>query len=58
MVEVASLVFFRMAFGALMILDIWRYSHYAWIRAAYVEPASHFTYPWFIPSIGLPSILG
>lgn len=60
MVDIASLVCFRVAFGALMIVDLWRYSHYQWIKAAYVAPAFHFTYygfgwvrPWPAPGMYL-----
>mgnify|MGYP003580850025 CR=1 FL=1 len=65
-VDIASLVFFRVSFGLLLVVEVWRYFEYGWIRKFYIEPQFHFTYygfgwvqPW--PGSGmyvLFSILG
>ncbi|WAS97231.1 HTTM domain-containing protein [Nannocystis punicea] len=44
-VDIASLVWFRIAFGLLMIVDVWRY--YGKIGATYIQPGFHFTYYGF-----------
>ncbi|MCB9006321.1 MAG: HTTM domain-containing protein [Ardenticatenaceae bacterium] len=48
----------RMAFGAIMLWEMWRYSSYGWISRYWIEPSFHFTYfgfdwirPW--PGIGM-----
>jgi vitamin K-dependent gamma-carboxylase len=43
-VDIASLVVFRIAFGAIMLSEVWRHFVYGWIRPTYIEPAFHFTY--------------
>jgi vitamin K-dependent gamma-carboxylase len=57
-VDIASLVFFRIAFGVLMLWEVWRYFDYGWIRRDYIDPTHHFSYygfgwvqPW--PGIGM-----
>ncbi|MDC0715857.1 HTTM domain-containing protein [Nannocystis bainbridge] len=44
-VDIASLVVFRVVFGLLMIVDVWRY--YGKIDATYIQPGFHFTYYGF-----------
>lgn len=44
-VDIASLVVFRVAFGALMMLEVWRLAPE--VVADYVEPRFHFTYYGF-----------
>jgi vitamin K-dependent gamma-carboxylase len=46
-VDIASLVYFRIAFGAIMLWEVWRYFDHGWIDRYYVEPAFHFTYYGF-----------
>jgi vitamin K-dependent gamma-carboxylase len=46
-VDIASLVFFRIAFGLLLIIEVWRYFQYGWIKSFYIDPAFHFTYYGF-----------
>lgn len=46
-VDVASLVFFRIAFGALMFVEVLRYFTYGWIERYYIAPSFHFTYLGF-----------
>ena len=37
-VDIASLVFFRIAFGAIMLWEVWRFFHYDRIERYYIEP--------------------
>ncbi len=46
-VDIASLVFFRIAFGAVMLWEVWRYFNYGWIGAYYIDPVFHFSYYGF-----------
>src|SRR5439155_16252275 len=46
-VDIASLAFFRVAFGAVMLWEVWRYFNYGWISRYYIEPGFHFTYYGF-----------
>ncbi len=57
-VDNASLVYFRIAFGAIMLWEVGRYFAHGWIAAAYTEPAFYFPYwgfkwvqPW--PGVGM-----
>jgi hypothetical protein len=57
-VDAASLVCFRVAFGAVMAWEVIRYFSNGWIAADYIEPAFHFKYfgfdwvrPW--PAAGM-----
>ena len=43
-IDIASLVCFRIAFGALMIWETWRYIDRGWVARYYIEPTFHFTY--------------
>jgi vitamin K-dependent gamma-carboxylase len=43
-VDIASLVVFRIAFGAIALWEVWRYFTYGWISRYYIEPAFHFSY--------------
>src|SRR5436309_2939862 len=40
-VDIASLAFFRVAFGAVMLWEVWRYFNYGWISRYYIEPGFH-----------------
>lgn len=46
-IDGASLAVFRIAFGALMLWDVWKYFAYDWIGLMYVTPRFHFTYYGF-----------
>jgi vitamin K-dependent gamma-carboxylase len=46
-VDIASLVFFRIAFGLLMVCDVWRYWANHWITAYWLQPRFLFKYPGF-----------
>ncbi len=46
-VDLASLVFFRAAFGLIMFWEVWRYFDNDWIRLCYISPDFLFTYPGF-----------
>jgi hypothetical protein len=55
---IAPLVYFRIAFGAIMFWEVLRYFHYGWIQHDYMDPLFHFTYlgfdwvrPW--PGFGM-----
>ena len=57
-VDIASLVYFRIAFGAIMLWQMWRYIDSDWIQRYFLDPDFLFTYlgfawvqPW--PGIGL-----
>lgn len=42
--DAASLVVFRVAFGAIMLWEVWRYFDRGWISRYYIDPTFHFTY--------------
>ncbi len=46
-VDIASLIFFRIAFGFLMVWEVWRYFHYGWIATYWIEPRFLFKYYGF-----------
>ncbi len=46
-VDIASLVYLRIAFGTIMLWEVWRYLTSGWIEKYYLEPAFHFTYMGF-----------
>jgi vitamin K-dependent gamma-carboxylase len=46
-VDIASLAFFRVAFGLLLVVEVWRYFQFGWIKQFYIDPAFHFTYYGF-----------
>jgi vitamin K-dependent gamma-carboxylase len=57
-VDIASIVFFRVALGALLLLEVWRYFRRGWIESVFIAPTFHFKYigfewvhPW--PGIGM-----
>lgn len=43
-VDIAVLAYFRIAFGAIMLWELWRYSSNGWISRYWIEPSFHFTY--------------
>ena len=43
-VDIASLVYFRIAFGAIMLWEVWRYFNFDWISSYWITPTFHFTY--------------
>ena len=46
-VDPYSLAVFRIAFGAILGVEVWRYFHYDWIQAFYIAPPFHFKYYGF-----------
>jgi vitamin K-dependent gamma-carboxylase len=57
-VDIASLAYFRIAFGAIMLVEVWRYFNYNWIARYFIVPQFHFSYwgfewvrPW--PAAGM-----
>ena len=43
----ATLAFFRLAFGLMMLMSLIRFTAYGWIDKFYIQPAFHFTYYGF-----------
>ncbi len=61
--DVASLVFFRVGFGLIMLWEISRYFYYDWIEDIYSKPQFHFKYQWFqwvgpLPADGMYIVFG
>lgn len=55
-VDIASLVYFRIAFGAIMLKELWRLFGDGWIERNWIEPRFHFTYfgfGWVQPWSGI-----
>jgi len=51
-VDIASLVYFRILFGAIMMWEVWRYFSNGWIHRYYIDPTFFFTYwgfGWITP---------
>jgi vitamin K-dependent gamma-carboxylase len=46
-VDGASIAVFRILFGAIMLIELWRYFTNDWIAAYYITPSFHFTYYGF-----------
>ncbi len=54
-VDIASLVFLRIAFGLVMIWEVWRYFDHGWISKYWIEPEMNFPYlgfSWITPLPG------
>lgn len=52
-IDIASLVYFRIAFGAIMLWEVWRYFSKGWIPRYWINPVMNFTYygfDWVRPS--------
>ena len=45
--ETATLAFFRLAFGLMMLFSIIRFASFGWIEKMYIKPQFHFTYYGF-----------
>jgi len=45
--DIAILVYFRIAFGAIMLWEVFRYFDHDWIYDYWIEPTFHFTYYGF-----------
>lgn len=46
-VDASSLVFFRIAFGVIMLVEVWRFWSFDWIAGFYIAPDFLFKYPGF-----------
>lgn len=46
-IDLASLAVFRIAFGLLLVWEVWRYFHNGWVGSVYIAPPFHFTYAAF-----------
>jgi hypothetical protein len=62
-VDPASLVFVRIAFGAILLWEVVRYFQHGWIARYWIDPVFHFTYlgfswvkPW--PALGMYAHVG
>ncbi len=55
----ATLAFFRLAFGLMMLLSLIRFASYGWINKFYIQPQFHFTYYGFewVKPIGIYTYL-
>jgi len=54
-IDIASLVYFRIAFGAIMLWEVWRYFSKGWISRYWIDPVMNFTYygfDWITPLPG------
>ncbi len=45
--DIASLAFFRVAFGIIMLWEVQRYFSYRWIEGYFIDPGFNFTYECF-----------
>ncbi len=45
--DAASLALFRVAFGLILIVEVWRYFRHGWIGGVYLTPPFHFTFVGF-----------
>ncbi|MTJ07826.1 HTTM domain-containing protein [Anabaena sp. UHCC 0204] len=46
-IDIASLVYFRIGFGAIMLWEVWRYFNNGWIKRYWIDPPFNFTYYGF-----------
>jgi vitamin K-dependent gamma-carboxylase len=46
-VDIAPLVYARIVFGIVMVVEVLRYARYGWIRRYYIDPPFTFGYPGF-----------
>lgn len=46
-IDIGLIVFFRIAFGVLMLYEVWRYAHNDWIEWLFIRPEFHFTFYGF-----------
>jgi vitamin K-dependent gamma-carboxylase len=46
-VDIASIVFLRVAFGAVMLWEVYRHFKYGWIARYYIEPTVYYAYYGF-----------
>lgn len=46
-IDIASLIYFRLAFGGIMLWEVWRYMSMGRIERYWLEPSYHFTYYGF-----------
>ena len=45
-VDAASLVVFRLSFGIILIVEVWRFWDHGWIEKCYIRPDFLFKYRW------------
>jgi vitamin K-dependent gamma-carboxylase len=54
-IDIGPLIFFRIAFGLLMLWEMWRYLNNGWVRRFFIEPSFFFHYwgfEWVKPLAG------
>lgn len=59
--DIAPLVYARIVFGALILVEVCRFAYYGWIARYYIEPTFFFSYPGFgwvkpLPGIGMYAV--
>ncbi len=57
-VDIASLVYFRILFGGILLANVWIYFHNGWVAMEFIRPRFHFSYYGFkwlhpLPSNGM-----
>jgi hypothetical protein len=55
----ATLAFFRLTFGLMMLMSLIRFASYGWINTFYIAPEFHFTYYGFawVKTLGIYTYL-
>jgi vitamin K-dependent gamma-carboxylase len=43
-VDIAAIIYFRLAFGGIMMWEVYRYLDHGWVRRYWIEPSYHFSY--------------
>jgi hypothetical protein len=43
-IDIAAIVYYRVAFGALALWQVWRFADAGWTDHSYIEPDFHFSY--------------
>ena len=46
-VDIASLIYFRIVFGAMMLWELWSYYARGWLKSNWIDPTFYFAYPGF-----------
>ena len=57
-IDIGMIVLFRVAFGAALVIEMYRYFTHGWIDREFVEPPIHFTYYgfWWVQPFPSPAI--
>ena len=46
-IDIGLIAFFRVGFGVVMLIEVWRYFRFGWIKSAFIDPPFHFTFYGF-----------